>query len=206
MAEKKRWRATKKAAVKNKDKVKADRRGKLRHGERRRGPNGKMNVYNAKDGRWYRAKKVEAKPNYGKRGNTSDTVSSAKPNTTTSDSPSNPSSRPGGKNLGLGGKTRKYVSPGAPKNKDDSPSSRSTKTSKIDRIGIRGPQAVASGVAKSIGSTVSDLNRKYGPMAGMDKGPKVGDKRTRLVRGSDGKPKRVTLRWDGKKWSRQRGS
>lgn len=196
MAEKKRWKSTGKTRVKKSrlDKVKEDTRS-IKEGERRRGPNGKMNVYH--NGRWYAAEKVKAESGYGKKSNTSATVSSAKK----SPAPSR------AKDLGLGGTNKKYVSPRSSSGKkDDSPSSRSTKTSKVDRIGIRGPQGVAADAAKSIGATVSELNKKYGPMAGVDKGPKVGDTRTRLVRDSSGKSKRVTLRWDGKKWSRKRGS
>lgn len=198
MAEKKRWKSTGKTRVKKSrlDKIKKDTR-KIKDGERRRGPNGEMNIYNASTGRWYKAKKVKAESGYGNRSNTSATVSSAMKTPASSRD----------KNVGLGGTNEKYVSPRSSSGKkDDSPSSRSTKTSKIDRIGIRGPQGVVADVAKSVGATVSELNKKYGPMAGIDKGPRVGDTRTRLVRDSSGKSKRVTLRWDGKKWSRQRGS
>ena len=77
MAEKKRWKSTGKTRVKKSrlGKVKKDTR-KIQNGERRRGPNGKMNVYH--NGRWYAAEKVKAKSNYGKKSNTSATVSSAK--------------------------------------------------------------------------------------------------------------------------------
>jgi hypothetical protein len=85
MAEKKRWRSTGKTAIKKKrhSKVKEDDR-KIRDGERRKGPNGKMNIYDAKTKRWIRANKSDKlsdgskEKNYGKRSNTSGTVSSAK--------------------------------------------------------------------------------------------------------------------------------
>ena len=99
MAEKKRWRSTGKTAIKKSrySKVKEDNR-KIRDGERRKGPNGKMNIYDAKNKRWVRAKKSDTlsdgskEKNFGERSNTSGTVSSAK---------SAAKRRP--KNLGLGG-------------------------------------------------------------------------------------------------------
>ena len=99
MAERKRWRTTGKTAIKKSrySKVKEDNR-QIRDGERRRGPNGKMNIYDAKNKRWVRAKKSDTlldgskEKNFGKRSNTSGTVSSAK---------SAAKQRP--KNLGLGG-------------------------------------------------------------------------------------------------------
>ena len=98
MAERKRWRSTGKTAIKKSrySKVKEDNR-KIRDGERRKGPNGKMNIYDAKTKRWVRAKKSDTlsdgskEKNFGKRSNTSGTVSSAK----------SAAKRP--KNLGLGG-------------------------------------------------------------------------------------------------------
>ena len=93
MAEKKRWRSTGKTAIKRsrQSKVKEDRRKELKHGERRRGPNGKMNIYDKNKGRWVRAESYEPEKGYGKRSNTSGTVSSAK---------STPKRT---RNLGLGG-------------------------------------------------------------------------------------------------------
>lgn len=85
MAERKRWRTTGKTAIKKSrySKVKEDNRN-IRDGERRKGPNGKMNIYDAKTKRWVRAKKSDTlldgskEKNFGKRSNTSGTVSSAK--------------------------------------------------------------------------------------------------------------------------------
>lgn len=133
MAEKKRWRATTKTRVKKSrlDKVKEDTRN-IKNGERRRGPNGKMNVYY--NGRWYAAEKVEAgrtpKGNkvYGKKSNTSATVSSAKK----APAPSRP------KNLGLGGSAAPYKRPGR------KPAQEKVVNVKIDPKDARGARTAAA--------------------------------------------------------------
>ena len=111
MAERKRWRTTGKTAIKKSrySKVKEDNR-KIRDGERRKGPNGKMNIYNAKTKRWVRAKKSDTlsdgskEKNCGERSNTSGTVSSAK-----SAAKSAAKSLP--RNVGLGGSAPPFRPP-----------------------------------------------------------------------------------------------
>ena len=175
---------------------------RVRDGTIRKGKGGKgLRRWNKSTARWEKVSVKGAAKKYGSVSRPEIDRATYKPGSGTT--------RPRDKNLGLGGRTKGYVSP--TKRKDVSPSSRSTKTSRAERIGIRGPHRFAADVGKAAARPVGKAWSKYGPFSewaggSKPKGPKVGDTRTRLVRASDGNTKRITLRWDGKKWTRKRGS